>query len=255
MKVIRNIFGRIFATWALIIFVTTLLLVFIPFLISGLWKEPARTKIFVSMSRAWMKVFFTLTGVRRIFKGKENFHPGETYVVVCNHNTFMDVPLTTPGIPGAGNKTIAKAELAKIPLFGLIYQRGSILVNRKSEASRKASFQKMMRVLQMGLHMCIYPEGTRNKTGEPLAKFHDGAFRLAIESGHSIIPTLIFYSRNVLPPGKPFYFWPHRIEMHFLPPVSVSGTDVHTLRDRVREQMEQYFVSEMARQSQRRRSH
>ncbi len=249
MKIIRNILGRIFATWALIIFVITLLLVFIPFLVSGLWKEPTRTRLFVSMSRIWMKVFFTLTGVRRIFRGRENFAPGETYVVVCNHNTFMDVPLTTPGIPGAGNKTIAKAELAKIPLFGLIYQRGSVLVNRKSEASRKASFQKMKKVLQMGLHMCIYPEGTRNKTGEPLAKFHDGAFRLAIEAGTRIVPTLIFYSRDVLPPDKKFYFWPHRIEMHFLPPVAVKDIPVATLKDQVRAQMEAYYVQELKKQS------
>ena len=69
------------------------------------------------------------------------------------------MPVSSPGIPG-GNKTIAKAEMAKIPLFGLIYKTGSILVDRKNEKSRRDSFTKMKEVLDMGLHMCIYPEGT-----------------------------------------------------------------------------------------------
>ena len=110
--------------------------------------------------------------------GKENFKRGENYIVASNHNSYMDVPLTTPFIPGP-NKTIAKSELAKVPLFGLIYQRGSILVDRKSEKSRRESYVKMKEVLDQGLHMCIYPEGTRNTTGEPLKSFHDGAFKLA----------------------------------------------------------------------------
>ena len=71
--------------------------------------------------------------------------------------------------------------MAKIPLFGLIYKTGSILVDRKNEKSRRDSFIKMKEVLDMGLHMCIYPEGTRNTSSEPIKPFHDGAFRLAVD--------------------------------------------------------------------------
>jgi 1-acyl-sn-glycerol-3-phosphate acyltransferase len=46
----------------------------------------------------------------------------------------------------------------------MMYRTGSILVDRKSETSRRDSFAKMKEALDMGLHMCIYPEGTRNKT-------------------------------------------------------------------------------------------
>ena len=237
----KNILGRIFALWAMLVFVVTMLLVYIPFLITGLWKEPERTPLFIRLSRFWMKLFFTLSGVRRIFKGKENFKNGETYVVVCNHNTFMDIPLSSPGIPG-GNKTIAKIEMARIPLFGIMYQRGSVLVDRKSEESRKSSFGKMKDVLAMGLHMCIYPEGTRNKTKEPLQRFHDGAFRLSIETGHAVLPAVIFYSKKVLPPDKKFFFWPHKVEMHFLPPIDPKGLSTEQLKDKVFVCMREYYV-------------
>ncbi len=58
----------------------------------------------------------------------------------------MDVPMTTPFIPGP-NKTIAKIEMASIPVFGVIYKRGSVLVDRKSEESRKNSYVQMKEVL------------------------------------------------------------------------------------------------------------
>ena len=160
MKFIKEILGRIFALWALIVFVGSLLLFFIPIWITVLWPVPRRTIYVFRIFNVWMKVFFVFSGVRRIFKGREYFKKGENYIVVCNHNSFMDVPLSSPGIPGA-NKTIAKTEMAKIPLFGMIYKRGSVLVDRKSEESRRTSYHKMREVLQMGLHMCIYPEGTQ----------------------------------------------------------------------------------------------
>lgn len=191
-----------------------------------------------------MKIFFVLTGVRRIFKGKEHFKKGENYIVICNHRSFMDVPLSSPGIPGA-NKTIAKAGMAKIPLFGLIYKSGSVLVDRTNEQSRKASYMKMKEVLNMGLHMCLYPEGTRNKTSEPLQRFHDGAFRLAVETKKQIIPTVIFYTNIVLPRNKTFYFWPHRVEMHFLPPLQVEQRTVEDLKEEAFEKMKTYYVSQV----------
>src|SRR4030095_3991063 len=101
MTFIKNIIARIIALWALILFVTTMLIIFIPMLIIGLWPEPTRTKLFHRISQVWMAVFLTLTGVWIIRKGKEHFRKGERYIVISNHNTLMDVPVTTPWIPGA----------------------------------------------------------------------------------------------------------------------------------------------------------
>ena len=241
MKLIKNILAGIFALWAIVIFILSMLLIYIPFLISGSWPEPKRTYLFISLSRVWMKIFFALTGVRRVFKGKEHFKEGENYIVLCNHNTFMDVPLSSPGIPGA-NKTIAKIEMAKIPLFGIMYKRGSVLVDRKSEESRKTSYNKMKEVLRMGMHMCIYPEGTRNKTKEPLQRFHDGAFKLAVDTGHAVMPAVLFNTAKVLPNNKSFYYWPTKVEMHFLEPVPVDALTLEQLKEKVFTLMKEYYV-------------
>lgn len=241
MNLIKSILGRLFALWGLLIFAGSLLIILIPVWMISFQPEPKRTRAIFWVFTIWMKFFFVLTGVKRIFKGREHFKKGENYIVICNHNSFMDVPLTSPGIPGA-NKTIAKIEMSRIPLFGTIYKSGSVLVDRKNEQSRKNSYLHMKEVLAMGLHMCIYPEGTRNKTKEPLQRFHDGAFRLAKDTGKSIIPTLIFYTNKVLPRDKKFYFWPHRVEMHFLPPISPAELTKEELKQKAFDMMKEYYV-------------
>ena len=242
MVIFKNIFGRIWAAWGAIVFILTMLIFLIPFF-SFIYfqKEPKKTNRFISYSRIWMDIFLGLIGCPLRIQGREYFQKGKTYIVVCNHNSLIDVPVSSPGIPG-GNKTIAKAEMAKIPLFGLIYKTGSILVDRKSEKSRRDSFIKMAEVLEMGLHMCIYPEGTRNKTAEPLKTFHDGAFRLALSSGHSIIPMVIFNSRRANPSDKTFYLMPVRLYMDFLPVISpLQGETVEQFKGRVFDTMKVYI--------------
>ena len=242
MKIFREIFGRIWALWALIMFVATMLIFYIPFLLFSYYKkDPLKTYRFISFSRVWMDVFLVLAGCPLTVRGREHFEPGKNYVVVCNHNSFMDVPVSSPSIPG-GNKTIAKVEIARVPLFGLLYQTGSVLVDRKSDSSRKDSFNKMKEVLDMGLHMCIYPEGTRNKSDQPLNTFQNGAFRLAKDSGKAIVPALIFNTRKVLPAGKIFYAMPHRLRIEFLAPVEVADETVESLKNKVFTIMQEHYL-------------
>ena len=192
-----------------------------------------------------MNVWLSLVGCPIKVRGKENFIPGKTYIVTCNHNSLMDVPLSCPYIPGP-NKTIAKNSFAKIPLFGFFYMKGSVLVDRKSEKSRRQSFEKMKEVLKKGMHMSIYPEGTRNRTPEPLKKFHDGAFKLATDTGCSIIPAIMFNTKNVLPTGKTFYFWPHKLEIHFLPAVSAGDEGTFSmLKEKVFMIMKDHYIGKL----------
>ena len=87
-----------------------------------------------------------------------------------------------------------------------------------------------------------YPEGTRNRTTAPLKKFHDGAFKLAKESGKSIIPAVILNTKKVLPVNKTFWFWPGKIEMHFLPAIPVDGLTSNQLKEKVFATMAGYYL-------------
>jgi 1-acyl-sn-glycerol-3-phosphate acyltransferase len=239
-----SILGRIWALWVIVIFVVTMVIILIPFLLFSYYKsDPLKTRRWASLARVWMGVFLPLAGCPLRVRGREKFAPGQTYIVACNHNALMDVPVSYPGIPG-GNKTIAKIEMAKVPIFGMFYRTGSVLVDRKSETSRRESVTKMKEVLEMGLHMCLYPEGTRNKTADPLKSFHDGAFRLAIITGRAIIPAIIFNTRKIMPPGAAFYVRPCRLHMHFLDPVTpMPGESIESLKGRVFDLMWKYYAA------------
>ena len=240
MNVFKNIFGRIWAFWAIISFMATFLVIFIPSMITWLIPDPKGQELFIRIARLWMNVWLRLVGCPVRVKGKDFFIPGKTYIITCNHNSLMDVPLSSPFIPGA-NKTIAKSSFANIPLFGFYYMKGSVLVDRKNEKSRKESFDKMRNVLQKGIHMCIYPEGTRNRTGESLKEFHGGAFKLAVSNGNAIIPAVIFNTKKVMPLNKTFFFWPQRLELHFLEAVPSVGLTDRQMKEKVFLVMKDYY--------------
>lgn len=241
MSILKNIFARIWAVWGIILFIITMLIVFPFFLCCFFFKEPARGRISHKLYGIWMAIYLPLTGIFVSIKGKHHFEKGKNYIVLCNHNSLIDIPVSTPRIPGA-NKTIAKIEMAKIPLFGVLYKLGSVLVDRKDKDSRRKSFLLMKEVLDMGLHMCIYPEGTRNKTGQPLKEFHDGAFKLAADTGKPLLPAILFGTAAILPNDKSFYLMPGSISFHFLQPVEVkTGEDPEALKNRVFKIMWDHF--------------
>jgi len=241
MKLFKEIFGRIWAIWGLASFVVTFFIFFIPSMVTFFMREPGSSALFTRISRWWMNIWLLMVGCPVKIRGRENFKKGETYIVTCNHNSLMDVPLSSPYIPGA-NKTIAKISFSKIPIFGLYYKKGSVLVDRKSDANRKESYTRMKEVLASGIHMCIYPEGTRNKTKDLLARFHGGAFRLSIDTGKSILPGVIFNTKKAMPPKKIFYLFPQKLEFHFLPPITPDATDdVETLKEKTHAIMKNYL--------------
>jgi 1-acyl-sn-glycerol-3-phosphate acyltransferase len=227
------VFGRIWASWALIIFVVTLMIAVLPITLTFLIPEPYGVKIFKAISKAWMTVFLYSIGCPVKVVNKKYYDPSHNYVVCSNHSSFLDVPILTPFFPGP-NKTIAKKSFSKIPFFGWIYTRGSVLVDRSSDRSRKRSYDAMKQVLlKDGLNMALYPEGTRNRTGKPLKSFYDGAFKLAAECKKDIIPVIMFNTAEALPPSKSFFLLPKKLQMHLLPPVNCEGKTSAELKDTV----------------------
>lgn len=238
-----NIFGRIWSAWGLISFVITFLIIFLPSMLSYLFKDEKKGQdYFIAVSRIWMASWLWLIGCPVKVNGRNVFRKGAHYVIVYNHNALLDVPLSAPFVPG-GNKTIAKASFAKVPIFGWFYKRGSILVDRKDDRSRVKSFEDMRQTLRNGMHMCIYPEGTRNRTSEPMKPFFDGAFKLAVQTKTDVIPCVIFGTKKAMPIAKTFFLWPTKLQMDFLEPVSYEGMDSKSLREKVYNIMVNHYVS------------
>lgn len=241
MNFLKSIFARIWAFWGLVSFITTFLIILIPSLLTALIPDPKGMGYFIKLARLWMNTWLFMIGCPVSVRGKNHFKNGKTYIVTCNHNSLLDIPLSSPFIPGA-NQTIAKKEFTKIPLFGWYYERGSVIVDRKSDASRRKSYELMKAALGKGFHMCIYPEGTRNRTSAPLKQFYDGAFKLAADSGNAIIPAVILNTKKALPANRFFYLVPHALAIHFLEPVEVNGQSSATLKEIVYQKMAEHYL-------------
>ena len=100
----------------------------------------------------------------------------------------------------------------------------------------------MKKILAMGIHMCIYPEGTRNRTNEPLKPFYDGAFKLAVDTKKEVIPCVIFGTKKAMPVHKSFYLRPTKLQMHFLPAVSSEGLKAPALKEKIFTIMKEYYL-------------
>lgn len=100
----------------------------------------------------------------------------------------------------------------------------------------------MKEVLRKGMHMCIYPEGTRNRTQKPLKDFYDGAFKLSADTQKEIIPCVIIGTKKAMPIDKFFYLLPHRLQMIFLPPISPQQKSAKELKTEVFEKMLKVFT-------------
>ena len=241
MKIIKNIIARTIAIWALLVFASTMFIFLWFYLLCFIIPDPYKTKYHRRVSQVWMGLFLFLSGCTFSVKGKEVFDDMENAIVVCNHNSLIDIPISTPFLPRA-NKTIAKKSFVYVPLFGWIYQFASVLVDRKDHNSRKLSFDKMVHVLNNGLDMLIYPEGTRNKTKEPLKSFYDGAFKLSVDTQKPIIPVVLLNTKKILPAKPILYFTPGKIDMHILPAIYPQGHTKDSLKQAVWDTMANYYL-------------
>lgn len=161
--------------------------------------------------RLWSWVFSKLNFIPYEITGTENIKPGASYIYVSNHTSFLDIPGLCLALPGQF-RPLAKKELLKIPVFGWICRNAAVIVDRSNAESRLRSIKKLTSILNMGIPILIFPEGTQNRSGKPLQPFKDGAFRIAFETNKPLLPIAISGAGKLMPPGQ-FKLWPGKIKL------------------------------------------
>jgi 1-acyl-sn-glycerol-3-phosphate acyltransferase len=84
----------------------------------------------------WADAFFFLTGIRckKIYEGKHDVT--KQYIFVSNHISYLDIPMMMKVIRHQHVRILGKAEMSKIPVFGYIYKKGAVVVNRENAQKR-----------------------------------------------------------------------------------------------------------------------
>lgn len=176
-----------------------LLLILLPWLPVGLfllyYKKSKFDNQLSKLLRFWFKVCWNVD-----FKHKIN--PDYQYIIVCNHQSMLDVPLLLAA--GARCKWMAKDELFEIPILGNILERyGCIKVNLKSSRNKSAILEAA-EYLKMGESLLVFPEGKRNDPNKsiPVDVFKSGAFCLSLSEKVIVLNVVISGTGDALPIGK-----------------------------------------------------
>ena len=181
------------------------------------------------INRTFMFFWSLIVGLFYKIKGTENIKKDQTYIVVSNHVNILDLAAISFGLRVFA-KPLVKKELTKIPGVGQLFSLMCLTVDRSDKESRHKSKIKMLSDLRQGISIFIFPEGTRNRSNEPLLSFFDGAFELAIEAQVPILPAIQLNTRK-LNPSSSIIFRPGIIELVHLPSIPTTGLTLDNMKE------------------------
>lgn len=154
--------------------------------------------------------------------------PHRPTIVMCNHSSLYDIPLSFKAFPDSSMRMLAKKELSKVPFMG----KGMVaaefpFIDRKNRHQAIQDLQKVKSLMQDGIIMWIAPEGTRSKDGQ-LGSFKKGAFITAIQANATIIPIGIRGASEILPARTFSYSLRQKPEVHIGEPIDASEYTIET---------------------------
>jgi 1-acyl-sn-glycerol-3-phosphate acyltransferase len=173
-------------------------------------------------------LFRKLTVVHQVLNPLWTFHttgtfptdPRRPYVVVANHQSFVDILLISH-LPWE-MKWLSKKDFFQYPLVGwMMRMAGDIKLYRGQRDSAIAAMAACRDRLDKRVSVMIFPEGTRSHDGE-LKAFKSGAFRLAIEAGAPVLPLAVNGAYTALVKGD-WRFGVSDAEVRVLDPIDTTG--------------------------------
>jgi long-chain acyl-CoA synthetase len=136
---------------------------------------------------------------------------GEAYVprdrnflVVANHASHLDMGLVKVALGDEGERLTALAAadyFFDTPLKRAYFENFTNLIPMERAGSVRKSLRAAVETLRRGMHLLIFPEGTRSRDGS-MAQFKPTAGYLALNCGVDTLPVYIHGTRDALPPGR-----------------------------------------------------
>lgn len=184
--------------------------------------------IYKGVIQTWSKAILIAANIRAEVSGKENIKPGNSYIVISNHQSHLDIPVLVYNLP-LRLTFLAKKELFKIPFFGWGMQAAGVLkVDRSNKSKAVQTLKKAERIIvERKFSVMAFPEGTRSNDGA-IHDFKKGSFVMAISTGLPILPVSIKGTYDMLPKKK-LQIKPGKVRVKIYPPID---TREYRLEDR-----------------------
>lgn len=170
------------------------------------------------VARFWARAILLVTPVRTSISGLDYLRPGQSYVIVCNHQSVYDILVLYGWFP-LQFRWVMKQELRRMPFIGYAcYKMGHIFVDRSNRAAAKASMEKAKKKISAGVSILFFPEGTRSK-GDELLPFKKGAYKMAKDMQLPILPVSIKGANRVMPANS-LKILPGKIQLFIHEPIT-----------------------------------
>lgn len=174
-------------------------------------------------AKVWSWIFIRVLLLPVHIEGKEKINPQKSYVFVANHQGYFDIFLIYAFLDNSF-RWMMKKSLRKMPLLGKACESsGQIFVDKSGPKAIKRTYEKARQILQGGVSVVVFPEGSRTFTG-CMGYFKKGAFQLADELQLPVVPISIDGPFDVFPRTAklPFVNW-HRLTMKIHKPIEPQG--------------------------------
>jgi 1-acyl-sn-glycerol-3-phosphate acyltransferase len=235
----------IYNLYAVILFVLLMLPVFLFAVPVSFLGNIRGGNLIYKACQLWGDVWFALIFIRQKNIYEQPLKKDQSYIFVANHISYLDSAILVKAFRQP-LRALGKVEMAKIPVFGFIYSKTIVTVDRSSPGHRAKTVLILKSILRRGISVLVFPEGTFNTTHHPLKDFYDGAFRIAIETGTPVKPVLFLDAYTRMPYETLFSLNPGINRSVFLEEISTEGLnskDVAHLRNKVFELMESKLIA------------
>ena len=168
-------------------------------------------------------------GFRLQITHKGKIKKNQQYLFVANHTSYID-PMIMLRVVKQPSVFVGKKELIKIPLFGYLYKRAVIMVDRSSSKSRFGVYGRADKVLEKGYSVCIFPEKNYLDETILLNPFKQGAFKIAIFNQFPIVP-IVFFDCKRKSPWYTTHGFPGKLRIGVYPSFSTIGMQEKNIPD------------------------
>ena len=229
----KKIFTRLWRIWFYLLTAVPVPFLF-PFLAIALLFPKGYTFVFWVARNIWAPIILGGSGFYTKIRYAKPLPKRTSYVLVANHTSYID-PFVMLRVSKNPFVFVGKKELVKIPIFGYLYKRAAIMVNRSDKKSRWEVYGRAEKKLALGYSICVFPEVSYEDDTVFLNPFKRGAFKIAIDHQLPVVP-MVFYDCKRKHPWYPNFGYPGELRVQtyseILPPKAIE--ELEGLQDAAR---------------------
>lgn len=194
------------------------------------------------------RVMLWIAGTKQIVIGQENVPKDQPVLYIPNHRSYFDILLLYSKVPGLTG-FVAKDSMLRYPILRQWMEKlYCLFLNRENPREGLKTILQGIEYVKKGISICIFPEGTRNRTDKPMLPFKEGSLKIAEKTGCLIVPVALNNTAEIFENHMP---WIHscRVVIEYgkpIDPKSLSKEEKKFLGAYCQEKIQEMFEKNKA---------